>query len=81
MLGGVLHFLPFPLLYFVPRATFSTSCGALSFRKLFSAITNVFQTKQVAFTSDLKRLEAAVRSRTRENGLKDPPPGRTSTTH
>ena len=50
----------FPLSYFVPRATFSTRYGALSFRKLVSATIIVFQIKQVALTCDLNRLEAVV---------------------
>ena len=61
--------LPFPLSYFVPRATLSTKCGALSFLKLiWAAIFMVFQIKQVALTCDLNRLEAAVRSLTPVRG-------------
>jgi hypothetical protein len=40
----------------------------LSFLKLISAIIIVFQIRQVALTCDLNRLEAAVRSLTREKG-------------
>jgi hypothetical protein len=52
----------------LPLSDFSTSWGTLSLLKPISATLSVFQIKQVALSCDLNLSEAAVRTRTRENG-------------
>ena len=52
----------------LPLATSASNSGASSRRKVFSAISSVFQITAVAFSTFLNRLAAAVRSRTAANG-------------
>src|SRR5438093_8443335 len=65
---GLLGLTRTPSTYSTPSATSGRSSGALSFRKVCSAISKVFQMTAVAFATFLNRFAAVVRSRTAANG-------------